>query len=159
MYGWLLECVSKKKTQSNSDLMENLHCQVFVTVKIHIVVFWAMTPCSLVCGYQTFRGIFCIQDRHRVSNQDRRNVIVRNEKLKKYIQEHKLFSQTLSYIKCFDDIYLTAIGCIPGGSATRLQTKITYNNNQHQHYIEQTIYPPLGGCKSADRAPSLRGIP
>ena len=59
-----------------------------------------------------------------------------------------------------DDIYLTAIGCIPGGSGTRLQTKITYNNNnQHQQYIEQTIYPPLGGCKSADRAPSLRGIP
>ena len=58
------------------------------------------------------------------------------------------------------DIYLTAIGCIPGGSGTRLQTKITYNNNsQHQQYIEQPIYPPLGGCKSADRAPSLRGIP
>ena len=50
----------------------------------------------------------------------------------------------------YDDIYLTAIGCIPGGSGTRLQTKITYNNNsQHQQYIEQTIYPPLGGCKSA----------
>ena len=41
-----------------------------------------------------------------------------------------------------------------------ITTKITYNNNnQHQQYIEQTIYPPLGGCKSADRAPSLRGIP
>ena len=26
-----------------------------------------------------------------------------------------------------DDIYSTAIGCIPGGSATRLQTKMTYN--------------------------------
>ena len=60
------------------------------------------------------------------------------------------------------DIYLTAIGCIPGGSGTQLQTKVTYNNNnnsQHQQYIEQTIYPPLGGGKSADRAPSLRGIP
>ena len=57
------------------------------------------------------------------------------------------------------DIYLTAIGCIPGGSGTPLQTKITYNNNnQHQHYIEQTIYPPLGGGKSADRAPSLSGM-
>ena len=57
-------------------------------------------------------------------------------------------------------IYLTAIGCIPGGSGTRLQTKITYNNsNQQQQYIEQTIYPILGGSKSADRAPSLRGIP
>jgi len=29
-------------------------------------------------------------------------------------------------------IYVTAIGCIPGGSGTRLQTKITYNNN-NQH--------------------------
>ena len=59
------------------------------------------------------------------------------------------------------DIYLTAIGCIPGGSGTRLQTKVTYNNSnsQHQQYIEQTIYPPLCGCKSADRAPSVRGIP
>ena len=37
-------------------------------------------------------------------------------------------------------IYLTAIGCKPGGSVTRLQTEITYNNNnQHQQYIEQTI--------------------
>jgi len=57
-------------------------------------------------------------------------------------------------------IYLTAIGCIPGGSGTRLQTKITYNNsNQQQQCIEQTIYPTLGGSKSADRAPTLRGIP
>ena len=58
-------------------------------------------------------------------------------------------------------IYLTAIGCKPGGSGTRLQTKITYNNSnqQQQQYIEQTIYPTLGGSKSADRAPSLRGIP
>jgi len=56
-------------------------------------------------------------------------------------------------------IYLTAIGCKPGGSVTRLQTEITYNNNQHQQYIEQTIYPTLGGSQDADRAPSLRGIP
>jgi len=57
-------------------------------------------------------------------------------------------------------IYLTAIGCVPVGSGTRLQTKITYNNsNQQQQYIEQTIYPTLGESKSADRAPSLRGIP
>ena len=41
-------------------------------------------------------------------------------------------------------IYLTAIGCIPGGSGTRLQTKITYNNNnEHQQYIEQTVFPTL----------------
>jgi len=26
---------------------------------------------------------------------------------------------------------LTAIGCKPGGSVTRLQTEITYNNNKH----------------------------
>ena len=52
-------------------------------------------------------------------------------------------------------IYLTAIGCITGGSGTRLQTEITYNNNnQHQQYIEQTIYPTLGGSQDADRAPS-----
>jgi len=57
-------------------------------------------------------------------------------------------------------IYLTAIGCKPGDSVTRLQTEITYkNNNQHQQYIEQTIYPTLGGSQDADRAPSLRGIP
>ena len=57
-------------------------------------------------------------------------------------------------------IYLTAIGCKPGDSVTRLQTEITYkNNNQHQQYIEQTIYPTLGGSQDAERAPSLRGIP
>jgi len=57
-------------------------------------------------------------------------------------------------------IYLTAIGCKHGGSVTRLQIEITYNNNnQHQQYIEQTIYPILGGSQDADRAPSLRGIP
>ena len=43
-------------------------------------------------------------------------------------------------------IYLTAIGCKPGGSVTRLQTEITdNNNNQHQQYKKQTIYPTLGG--------------
>ena len=57
MYSRLFEYVNKKSTPSNSDLMENLHCQVFMTVKIHIVVFWAMRPCSLVCGYQIFGGI------------------------------------------------------------------------------------------------------
>jgi hypothetical protein len=57
-------------------------------------------------------------------------------------------------------IYLTAIGCIPGGSGTHLQTKIAYNNSNHQQqYIEQTIYPTLDGSKSADHAPSLREIP
>jgi len=58
-------------------------------------------------------------------------------------------------------IYLTAIGCKPGGSVTRLQTEITYNNNnnQHQQYIEQTIYPTLGGSQDTDRAPSLGRIP
>jgi len=56
-------------------------------------------------------------------------------------------------------IYLTAIGCKPGGSVTRSQTEITYNNsNQHQQYIQQTIYPTLGGSQDADRVPSLRGI-
>jgi len=46
------------------------------------------------------------------------------------------------------DLYFTAIGCIPGGSGTRLQTKIAYNNNnQHQQYIEQTIYPLLGDVR------------
>ena len=39
MYSWLFEYVNKKKTQSNSDLIENPHCQVFMTLKIHIVVF------------------------------------------------------------------------------------------------------------------------
>jgi len=32
------------------------------------------------------------------------------------------------------------------------------NYIQQQQYIEQTIYPTLGGSKSADRGPSLRGI-
>jgi len=41
-----------------------------------------------------------------------------------------------------------------------ITTKVTYKNkDQHQQYIEQTIYPPLDGGKSADRAPSLSGIP
>jgi len=73
-----------------------------------------------------------------------------------------LHSSRRLHFNDIDDMifYSTAIGCIPGGSGTRLQTKITYNNNsQHQQYIEQTICPPLGGGKSADRTPSLRGIP
>jgi len=50
MYSRLFEYVNKKITQSNSDLMENPQCQVFMTVEIHVVVFWAVTHCSLLCG-------------------------------------------------------------------------------------------------------------
>jgi hypothetical protein len=32
--------------------------EVFVPVKIHVVVFWIMTPCSLMDGYQCFGGIY-----------------------------------------------------------------------------------------------------
>jgi hypothetical protein len=86
VYRWLFEYVNKKITQSNSDLMENLQCQVFMTVEIHVVVFWAVTPCSLSRGYQTFGELFCIQGN--------RNVVVRKERLKKYEPERKIFSQT-----------------------------------------------------------------
>jgi len=65
------------------------------------------------------------------------------------------------YREEYDMIFIQLqLGVYPVAVVPRLQTKITYNNNsQHQQYIEQTIYPPLGGGKSADRAPSLRGIP
>jgi hypothetical protein len=55
-------------------------------------------------------------------------------------------------------IYLDAIRLPPGGSSTvHIYTQtITEQNNRHEQYIEQHISLIR---KSADRAPSLRGIP
>jgi len=51
-------------------------------------------------------------------------------------------------------IYLTATGLTPGGSSTHKQ--YTEQNSRHKQYIEQ--HDSLIR-KSADRAPSFRGIP
>ena len=54
-------------------------------------------------------------------------------------------------------IYLTAIGLPPGGSSTvHIYTQTTQQHNRHKQYIQQHN---LLIRKSADRAPSLRGIP
>jgi hypothetical protein len=58
-------------------------------------------------------------------------------------------------------IYLTANGLIPGGSSTHLHIK--QNIEQHkQHIIDTKQYMEQHNSrirKSADRAPSLGGIP
>jgi len=58
----------------------------------------------------------------------------------------------------YDMIYLTAIGSTPGGSSTvHIYTKqYIEQNNRHKQYIEQDSSLIR---KSADRAPSLRGVP
>jgi len=57
----------------------------------------------------------------------------------------------------YDMIYLTAIGLTPGGSSTvHIYTQTIHRMTQNKQYIEQhssLIW------KSADRVPSLRGIP
>jgi hypothetical protein len=37
-----------------------LRFEIFKVVKIHVKVFWVMTPCSDVVGYQHFRGPCCL---------------------------------------------------------------------------------------------------
>jgi hypothetical protein len=34
--------------------------EVFASVKIQVEVFWFVTPCSIVVGYQRFRGPWCL---------------------------------------------------------------------------------------------------
>jgi hypothetical protein len=34
--------------------------QAFTTVKIQIEILWVVTPCSVVVGYQRFRGPCCL---------------------------------------------------------------------------------------------------
>jgi hypothetical protein len=34
--------------------------KVFTVVKVWIVVFWDVMPCSLVAGYQSFVGTYCM---------------------------------------------------------------------------------------------------
>jgi hypothetical protein len=66
-----------------------------------------------------------------------------------------MVAQTFKY----DMIYLTAFGLPPVGSSTEhIYTKKKYieQHNRHKNYIEQ--HNKLIR-KSADRAPSLRGIP
>jgi hypothetical protein len=31
-----------------------------MVVKIHVKVFWVVTPCSVVAGYRRFRGPYCL---------------------------------------------------------------------------------------------------
>jgi len=63
-------------------------------------------------------------------------------------------------------ICLTAIWLTPGGSSTHLHTNNTQNNTNKQYIEQNTIdtkqYIEQHNSlirKSADRAPSLRGIP
>jgi hypothetical protein len=34
--------------------------EVFMVIKIQVVVFWVLTPCSVVVGYQHSRGPCCL---------------------------------------------------------------------------------------------------
>jgi len=34
--------------------------EVFTAMMIQVVVFWVVTPCSIVIGYQSFRGLCCL---------------------------------------------------------------------------------------------------
>jgi hypothetical protein len=64
----------------------------------------------------------------------------------------------ICYGMIYDMIYLTAIGLTPGGSSTvHIYTKTIHRqHNRHKPYTEQ--HNSLIR-KSADRAPSFRGIP
>jgi len=46
----------------NQKFLHNF--ETFVAVKIHTVVFWAMTLFSGVAGYQCFRGSCCLHPKH-----------------------------------------------------------------------------------------------
>jgi hypothetical protein len=68
--------------------------------------------------------------------------------------------------KLYDMLHLTAIGLTPGGSSTHLHTNNKQNNTKkqfiEQHIIDTKQYIEQHNSlirKSADRAPSLRGIP
>jgi hypothetical protein len=41
--------------------------EVFMAAKIQVEVFWVVTPCSVVVGYQRFRGPCCL---HLLVNGD-----------------------------------------------------------------------------------------
>jgi hypothetical protein len=35
-------------------------CVLIALCKVHVEVFWDVTPCSVVVGYQRFRGPWCL---------------------------------------------------------------------------------------------------
>jgi hypothetical protein len=37
-------------------------CEVLITVKMWMMVFWVMTLCSLVSGYHCFGGRYCLPE-------------------------------------------------------------------------------------------------
>jgi len=44
-------------------LAEHIYCarsEIFTPVKILVEVFWVVSPCSVVVGYQRFRGPCCL---------------------------------------------------------------------------------------------------
>jgi hypothetical protein len=47
-----------KGTKTQTTYIERF--KVFTTVKILVEVFWVVTPCSVVVGYQRFGGPFCL---------------------------------------------------------------------------------------------------
>jgi hypothetical protein len=48
------------ETYLTSNLYTGL--ELFTLMKFHITVFWIMTPCSYVVGYQCFGGLCCLHE-------------------------------------------------------------------------------------------------
>jgi hypothetical protein len=48
----------------NANLNSETRFEVCTAVKIQVAVFWIMAPCSVVVGYQRFRGPCCLHLQH-----------------------------------------------------------------------------------------------
>jgi hypothetical protein len=64
MYIWLL-CIAVLNYQHSPDnfimkLIVSTRLEVFTAMKIHVKFFWVVTLCSVVVGYQCFRGPCCL---------------------------------------------------------------------------------------------------
>jgi hypothetical protein len=53
-----------KKGKSERNKMET--SEVFTAVMIEVSVFWVVTPCSVVVGYQSYRGPCCLHPQGHV---------------------------------------------------------------------------------------------
>jgi hypothetical protein len=47
----------KADTERSKAIFFGVRFEVFVAVKIKFVVFWVVMPCSMIVGYQRFRGL------------------------------------------------------------------------------------------------------
>jgi hypothetical protein len=52
-------CTNKSVSQLKSTVFTTF--EVFAAVKIQVVVFWVVRPCSDVVGYRRFGGICCLR--------------------------------------------------------------------------------------------------